>query len=76
MLTIYLLRNVIVNGEPHAAGDVVTAPDPDALYLLHGGRARMATDEDLRTARNPQPAADARRQSQAVKGGPRPERRG
>ncbi len=77
MLTIYLLRNIQVAGETHATGDVVTTDDADALYVIRAGSARLATDEDVRNCRNPQPAADVQRQmSQAVKHGPRPQRRG
>ncbi len=78
MLMIVLTRSVQVNGAPHLVGDVVTAADEDARYLLHAGQARMATAEDIRTARNPRPASEVRRlqEAQAIKGGPRPQRRG
>jgi hypothetical protein len=78
MPAIYLTRSVVVNGEPHAAGDVVSTSEADALYLVRGGRARWATADDLRRAPNPRPAAEVRRllQAEATKGGPRPQRRG
>ena len=78
MLTIYLLRPIQVNAAPHEAGDVITTDEADALYCVRSGSARIATDEDIRNARNPQPAAEIRKrlEAQAIKGGPRPQRHG
>lgn len=78
MPTIVLTRSVQANGEPHAAGDVVTVEESSAAYLVRAGSARPATDNEIRAARNPQPASEIRQRltAQAIPDGLRPHRHG
>jgi len=77
MPVICLTRSVVVNGESHLAGDVISTSEMDALYLIRGGRARWATATDLRRPSSRRPVADARQllYADATKDGPRPHRR-
>ena len=77
MAVICLTRPVVVNGEPHLAGDVISTSEADAIYLVRGGRARWATASDLRRPSSPRPVADARQllYADATRDGPRPHRR-
>ena len=61
MPVIIMTRNAQVNGEVHQIGDVVHVDESEARLVINAAKARLASDEDIRNCRNPQPAADVRR---------------
>ena len=56
MMHVEILRNVMINGEPHQVGSLVELSVADANLLVGAGKAKVVTPPEV--APEPQPAPE------------------